>query len=86
MRTGNRGTYGNWSVEAMHWQLDVTFKEDRNHTLDTTAAENHNIIRKWCLTALRQTVFMNGKVKCMRPKRMVVSFNPVMYLDHVHFL
>ena len=47
----------------MHWQLDVTFKEDNNHTLDKIAAENQNIIRKWCLTALKQAVFMNGKVK-----------------------
>lgn len=23
---------GHWSVESMHWQLDVTFKEDSNHT------------------------------------------------------
>ena len=68
-------------VEAMHWQLDVTFKEDQNHTLNKTAAENQNIIRKWC--TLKQAVFMNGKVKSMRQKRMVVSFNPVKYLDDV---
>lgn len=74
---------GHWSVEAMHWQLDVTFKEDKNHTLNKTAAENQNIIRKWCLTALKQAVFMNGKVKSMRQKRMVVSFSPVKYLDYV---
>ena len=34
---------GHWSVESMHWQLDVMF-EDRNHTLNKTAAENQNII------------------------------------------
>lgn len=74
---------GHWSIESMHWQLDVTFKEDQNHTLNKTAAENQNIIRKWCLTALKQAVFMNGKVKSMRQKRMVVSFSPVKYLDYV---
>lgn len=74
---------GHWSIESMHWQLDVTFKEDKNHTLNKTAAENQNIIRKWCLTALKQAVFMNGKVKSMRQKRMVVSFSPVKYLDYV---
>lgn len=79
----SRSVRGHWSVEAMHWQLDVTFKEDHNHTLDKTAAENQNIIRKWCLTALKQAVFMNGKVKSMRQKRMVVSFSPVKYLDYV---
>lgn len=34
----------------MHWQLDVTFREDINHTLDKTVAQNQNIIRKWCLS------------------------------------
>ena len=37
----------------MHWQLDVTFKEDANTTLDKQAAENLNIIRKWCLSILK---------------------------------
>ncbi|MDE5755411.1 MAG: hypothetical protein K2H89_12885 [Oscillospiraceae bacterium] len=72
---------GHWAVESMHWHLDVTFKEDRNHTLNKTAAENQNIIRKWC--ALKQAVFINGKVKSMRQKRMVVSFSPVKYLDYM---
>ena len=44
----SRAVRGHWSVESMHWQLDVTFKEDQNHTLNKTAAENQNIIRKWC--------------------------------------
>lgn len=83
IETFARAVRGHWSVEAMHWQLDVTFKEDRNHTLDKTAAENQNIIRKWCLTALRQAIFLNGKVKSMRQKRMVISFSPVKYLDYV---
>jgi transposase DDE domain len=74
---------GHWSVESMHWQLDVTFKEDSNHTLNKTAAENQNIICKWCLPALKQAIFMNGKVKSMRQKRMVISFSPIKYLDYV---
>ncbi|MDE6020057.1 MAG: hypothetical protein K2H01_03530 [Ruminococcus sp.] len=61
----------------------MTFKKDKNHTLNKTAAENQNIIRKWCLTALKQAVFMNGKVKSMRQKRMVISFSPIKYLYYV---
>ena len=83
IKTFSRAVRGHWSVEAMHWQLDVTFKEDNNHTLDKIAAQNQNIIRKWCLTALKQATFMNGKVKSMRQKRMVVSFSPIKYLDYV---
>lgn len=45
-----------WSVEVMHWHLDVTFKEDANRTLDKTAEQNMNIIRKWALSILK-TVF-----------------------------
>ena len=42
-----RAVRGHWSVESMHWHLDVTLKEDANTTLDKQAAENLNIIRKW---------------------------------------
>jgi hypothetical protein len=35
-----------WSVEIMHWHLDVTFKEDTNKTQEKTAAQNLNIINK----------------------------------------
>lgn len=30
----------------MHWHLDVTFREDKNKTLEKAATENLNIIRK----------------------------------------
>lgn len=44
---------GHWSVENMHWHLNVTFKEDANTTIDKTAAQNQNIIRKWYLSILK---------------------------------
>ena len=31
---------GHWSVESMHWHLDVTFREDANTTIDKMAAQN----------------------------------------------
>ena len=46
-----------WSVEIMHWHLDVTFKEDANKTLDKDAAQNMNIIRKWALSILKTVDF-----------------------------
>lgn len=30
----SRAVRGHWSLESMHWYLDVTFKEDANRTLD----------------------------------------------------
>lgn len=57
-----RAVRGHCSAESMHWHLDVTFKEDANHTLDKTAAQNHNIIRKWCLSILKPLELMNSKL------------------------
>lgn len=41
----SRAVRGHWSVESMHWHLDVTFREDANQTLDRLAAQDLSIIR-----------------------------------------
>ena len=68
-----RTVRGHWSVEIMHWHLDVTFKEDANTTLDKTAAQNLNIINKWCLSILK--LFDVGKKMSLRKKRYCISMN-----------
>ncbi|MFQ7353731.1 MAG: ISAs1 family transposase [Coprococcus phoceensis] len=30
----SRAVRGHWSIESMHWHLDVTFREDANTTID----------------------------------------------------
>ena len=75
-----RAVCGHWSIESMHWHLDVTFKEDANHTLDKTAAQNHNIIRKWCLSILKPLELMNKKLS-MKKKRFVISLSPILFLE-----
>lgn len=71
-----------WSVEVMHWHLDVTFKEDANTTLDKTAAQNLNIINKWCLSILK--LFEVGKRKMsLRKKRYCISINAREYLEQI---
>jgi predicted transposase YbfD/YdcC len=35
-----RAIRGHWMVESYHWHLDVTFREDENHTLEKQAAFN----------------------------------------------
>ena len=37
----------------MHWQLDVTFKEDKNRTMIKEAQANLNILRKLALNILK---------------------------------
>lgn len=75
-----RAVRGHWSIESMHWHLDVTFKEDANHTPDKTAAQNHNLFCKWCLSILKPLELMNKKLS-MKKKWFVISFSPIQFLE-----
>ncbi len=66
----------------MHWHLDVTFKEDANTTLDKQAAENLNIIRKWCLSILKMVEIFRPNLS-MKKKRFVISMNPTEFIEQV---
>ena len=70
---------GHWAVESMHWQLDVTFREDANKTLDKWAALNLHTIRKFSLTLLK--LMDLGKKYSIKTKRFLVGCNPAMALD-----
>ena len=71
-----------WSVEIMHWHLDVTFKEDANKTQDKTAAQNLNIINKWCLSILK--IFqIDNKKRSMKKKRFCISMNTKKFLEQI---
>lgn len=66
----------------MHWNLDVTFKEDANTTLDKVAVQNLNIINKWCLSILK--IFEIGnKKRSIRNKRFYISMNVEKYLTEI---
>ena len=84
IETMSRAVRGHWSIESMHWQLDVTFKEDANTTIDKTAAQNQNIIRKWCLSILKMAeLSTRNKRLSMKKKRFVISLKPIKYLEEV---
>lgn len=84
IETMSRAVRGHWSVESMHWHLDVTFHEDANTTIDKTAAQNHNIIRKWCLSILKMAeLSTRTKRLSMRKKRFVISLQPIKFLEEV---
>lgn len=71
-----------WSVEIMHWHLDVTFKEDANKTQEKTAVQNINIINKWCLSILK--IFQIGtKKRSMKKKRFCISMNTKEFLTQI---
>ena len=78
----SRAVRGHWCIESMHWHLDVTFREDANATIDKTAAQNLNIIRKWCLSILKVTELSKRKLS-MKKKRFAISLRPTMLLEVV---
>ena len=82
MELFRRAVRGHWAVESMHWQLDVTFREDANHTSDKIAAQNQNVIRKWCLSILK-LLEIRGKKMSMQRKRFNISMNPMKYLEEI---
>jgi hypothetical protein len=65
----------------MHWHLDVTFREDKNRTLDKNAAENLNIIRKWALSILK--IADVGMKLSLRKKRFLIGCDSTRYLQKV---
>lgn len=75
-----RAIRGHWMVESYHWHLDVTFREDANHTIDKYAAYNLNIVRKIALNILR--LFDVGlKRVSLKGKRFMISVDVERFLD-----
>jgi predicted transposase YbfD/YdcC len=60
-----------WAIESMHWLLDVVFREDANKTLNQTAAQNLNILRKLSLAILKTLDL--GKKMSYRRKRFNIA-------------
>jgi Transposase len=69
-----RAIRGHWMVESHHWHLDVTFKEDANHTAEKQAAFNLNILKKLALSVLK--LYDTGKANMsLRMKRFSICTN-----------
>jgi len=68
-----------WRVENnLHWQLDVTFREDENRVGDRNAAENLALLRRLALGLLKQEPTKQS-IAC---KRLRAALNP-QYLEKV---
>ena len=78
----SRAVRKHWSVEVMHWHLDVTFKEDANQTIEKLSAQNLNIIRKFCLSILKMVEIFRPKLS-LRKKRFAISMGAEQYLETV---
>ena len=73
---------GHWSIESMHWLLDVVYREDHNQTLDKNAAFNLNLIRKMCLYFLKVIQFPKKDLSYRRKQR-YISVNLEDYLPQL---
>ena len=43
-----------WSIESMHWTLDVTFREDDSRTRERTLGNNLSWLRRFAITLLKR--------------------------------
>ena len=77
-----RAVRGHWMIESYHWHLDVTFREDGNHTLEKQASYNLNIIRKLALNMLK-ILEVGSRPLSMKKKRYVIGTNPEKHLEKI---
>ena len=77
-----RAVRGHWMVESYHWHLDVTFREDGNHTLEKQAAYNLNIFRKLSLNVLK-LIEIGNKALSLKKKHFAIGTNPEKHLEHI---
>lgn len=60
---------GHWSIESMHWVLDVNFREDDSRTRERTLGNNLSWLRRFAITLLRRHSVkdsLRGKmIRCM---------------------
>lgn len=82
IETFKRTVREHWSIESMHWYLDVTFREDANTTLEKQVAQNQNIIRKWSLSILKMIEIMKPGLS-LKKKRFAISLRRIQYLEEV---
>ncbi len=47
-------TRSHWSIESMHWILDVVFAEDASRLRNRASAENYSLLRKFVIGLIKQ--------------------------------
>jgi predicted transposase YbfD/YdcC len=77
-----RAIRSHWMVESYHWHLDVTFREDANHTMEKTAAFNLNIMKKVAINTLK-LVDVGVKKISLKNKRLMIGWNFEKYFDAI---
>jgi predicted transposase YbfD/YdcC len=61
-----------WSIESMHWVLDVNFREDESRTRERTLANNLSWLRRFAITLLKR----HPMDESIRGKMQIAGWNP----------
>ena len=70
-----------WGIENdLHWQLDVSFNEDKNRVGKRHAAANLALVRRLALSLLKQHPH-RGSLAC---KRLLAALNPDFLAEVLH--
>jgi len=78
-----RAIRGHWMVESYHWHLDVTFREDANHTIEKDSAYNLNIMKKMAINTLKLVdVGVKKKIR-LKGKRYIIGANFEKYFETI---
>lgn len=70
---------GHWEIEAMHWVLDVNFREDAQQTAERTLVNNLSWLRRFAITLLKRC---KPEKESLRGWMQIVSWNTD-YLEQV---
>jgi predicted transposase YbfD/YdcC len=62
-----KSTRGHWSIESMHWILDVVFNEDASRIRNGDGTENFGFLRKFVLSLLKRDT-SRGSLKGKRKR------------------
>jgi predicted transposase YbfD/YdcC len=62
---------GHWSIESLHWILDVNFREDDSRTRERTLGDNLSWLRRFAVTLLKR----HPKKDSIRGKMQAAAFN-----------
>jgi predicted transposase YbfD/YdcC len=54
---------GHWAIEAMHWVLDVNFREDQQPTAERTLVNNLSWLRRFAITLLKRVQSDNESLR-----------------------
>ena len=62
-----KSTRGHWSIESMHWILDVVFGEDSSRIRNGDGSENFGLLRKFVISLLKRDT-SKGSLKGKRKR------------------